>query len=337
MASSRSDPPASCAGATVTGETCQRALRESGDRKSAPGSRFIVETAKSLEVVVAVIASASIAGHVVDGAGKAIAGATSDRERRTRSERRGDDRQRHDHEWRAGAGRRHRCVELTGLAAGTYKLGALDAGRPLPPSGKPVEVTVAASEHKAGVVVTADRANGVIEGVVTSADGKPIADAWVSVHQELEDMIAGLLGAQGEGGSDHGSRSVTIVSNSDGGGGIGDVAPALTDASGHFKLVGLRARFVDGDRRGASRRVARSPARGHARRAGHDPSVQRHRAPRYRARIERARDAVYGDVERPDSRAAELRESRWLVLVSARRPGDYTVHVESDLGNGDAG
>ncbi len=271
------------------------------------------------EVVVAVSSSASIAGHLVDGTGKAIAGATVVANPRGPSDEativngvitsgvqaRADE---------AGA------FELTGLAAGTYRLGALDGGRPLPPSGKPVQVAIAANEHKTGVVVAADRANGVIEGIVTSADGKPLADAWVSVHQELDDMIAGLLGAEGEGESDHESRSIT-VNTSDGGGGIGDVAPALTDASGHFKLGGLARVPWTVTAEAFGRCGARSSAQGHTRRAGHDPNARRHRVARHRTRIDGARDALHRDVERADPRATELREPGWIVLVPARRPG----------------
>ena len=63
------------------------------------------------------------------------------------------------------------------------------------------KVTLTAVEHKTGVVLAVDRPDGVIRGVVTGADGKPIADAWVSVHQDFEAML----------GDDDGSRARRVA------------------------------------------------------------------------------------------------------------------------------
>ena len=297
------------------------------------GEQVVHVTSSMGEVVVAVSSSASIAGHLVDGAGKAIAGATvianprgpSDEATIVNGAVTSGVQARAD---QAGA------FELTGLAAGTYRLGALDAGRPLPSSGKPVEVTVAASEHKTGVIVAANRANGVIEGVVTSADGKPLADAWVSVHQELDDMIAGLLGGEGEGDSEHESRSIT-VSNSDGGG-IGDVAPALTDASGHFKLVGLprvpwtvTAEAQAGALRGRQLKVT--------------PDAQ---VTIQALGVTELRGIAHGStgpatlctvtLTGPTHAQQSFANPDGSFSFARVDPGAYSVHVESELGNGDA-
>ncbi len=286
------------------------------------------------EIVVTVSSSASIAGHLVDGTGEPIAGATVIANPRVASDEATivngmitSGVQAHVDD--TGA------FELTGLAAGTYRLGALDAGRPLPPSGKPLEVTVAANEHKTGIIVAADRANGVIEGVVTSADGRPLADAWVSVHQELDDMIAGLLGEQGEGEGDHESRSIT-VNNSDGGGGLGDVAPVLTDATGHFKLVGLprvpwtvTAEAQAGGLRGRQLEVTPD-----AQVTIHVLGVTELRGIAHGASGPATLCTV--TLTGPTHAQQSFANPDGSFSFPRVDPGAYTVHVESDLGNGDA-
>jgi hypothetical protein len=130
--------------------------------------------------------------------------------------------------------------ELRGLAADSYRLRVLDRGRPLRPRGKPVKVTLAAAERKTGVELAVDRPNGVIKGVVTGPDGAPLADAWVSVEQ---DLLAGMRPGQedDEGGGGGGRRMMMIEAREDGegGGGAGDIPPVLTDAQGRFAIGGL--------------------------------------------------------------------------------------------------
>jgi hypothetical protein len=96
------------------------------------------------------------------------------------------------------------------------------------------KVSVTAVEHKTGVTLVVDRPDGVIRGVVTGADGKPIADAWVSVHQDFADMLGDPAEHEGEVGS----RMVMIESSGDGGD-TGGLPPALTDASGKFEIKNL--------------------------------------------------------------------------------------------------
>ncbi|HET9991267.1 MAG TPA: carboxypeptidase-like regulatory domain-containing protein, partial [Kofleriaceae bacterium] len=122
--------------------------------------------------------------------------------------------------------------ELTGLAAATYRLSVLDRGRPLPmkSASAAANVALAPGEHKTGVELVVDRPDGVIQGTVTGPDGKPLADAWVSADQGIEDMLAGL--------GDGGSRELSVMSNGDGTP-TNAVAPVLTDANGHFAITGL--------------------------------------------------------------------------------------------------
>ncbi|HUJ61083.1 MAG TPA: carboxypeptidase regulatory-like domain-containing protein [Kofleriaceae bacterium] len=130
------------------------------------------------------------------------------------------------------------AYELRGLAPGAYRLRVLDRGRMLPAHGKPPALqTVAAGEHRTGVELAVERADGVIRGTVTGPDGKPLADAWVSVQLDLMDMVASINPEPSDDGAGVHSQFVTIQSSGDGEDGA--VSPVLTDASGAFELRGL--------------------------------------------------------------------------------------------------
>ncbi len=204
----------------------------------------VVAEVPGAEVVVRVAAGGSIAGRVIDGEGKPIANVTVMGAREAASERTTIVNGMITSGVQAlttGTG----AFELRGLPAGTFKLQVLDRGHALPPraharadaasdpGSKPVTVTLAAAEHKTGVELAVDRATGTIEGTVTGPDGKPLADAWVSAHQDLNQMLAGMMDPGAEG-----SRSLTIE-NRDDGDSVSDSPPSLTDASGHFVIAGL--------------------------------------------------------------------------------------------------
>src|SRR5262249_32787432 len=115
--------------------------------------------------------------------------------------------------------------------AGTFRLRVLDRGRPLPMKSE-AKVTLGATEHKTGITLAVDRADGVIRGVVTGADDKPLADAWVSLHQDVGSLLESMDHEEGE------SRMVTVRVEDDGSGST-TLAPALTDANGKFELTNL--------------------------------------------------------------------------------------------------
>jgi hypothetical protein len=183
-------------------------------------------------VVVEVKPGASIAGKVVDGAGKAVAGVA------VMAAPRGDTERTTIVNGMVTSGiqgltNAAGVFELRGLAAGSYRLSVLDRGRPLPMKAK-AEVTLTAAENKTGITLAVDRPDGVIRGVVTGAGGKPIADAWVSVHQDFRDMLGEAMDRE----SGSGSRMVRIQTTDDGGD-TGSMPPALTDANGKFEIRNL--------------------------------------------------------------------------------------------------
>jgi carboxypeptidase family protein len=73
---------------------------------------------------------------------------------------------------------------------------------------------------------------------VTGPDGKPLADAWVSVHQDIMSMLDEQAPGPNEGAQ---MRSITVDSSGDEGGSLvgTEVPPALTDAQGHYEIRGL--------------------------------------------------------------------------------------------------
>ena len=193
------------------------------------GSANVV--AGTAEITISVKPGGTIHGRVVDGKGTPIANA------------------------RVNAGSGHRTeitngmvtsgaaavtsatgeFDLTGLAASDYLLSVLDRGRPVPMKSKATaKVALAAGEHKTGVELVVDRPDGVIQGVVTGPDGQPLADAWVSVEQNFEDMISAMMAEQQEAGS----KELSVEASDDGGDG-NSIAPVLTDANGHFIITGL--------------------------------------------------------------------------------------------------
>jgi len=199
----------------------------SGDEGSAP----VAAKPGMADVTIAVKPGGTLAGRVVDAKGKPVAGASVN----------------------AASGNRTEVVngmvtsgiaaltgadgtfELTGLAAASYRLSVLDRGRPLPmkTAATAATIAIAPSEHKTGVELVVDRPDGVIQGTVTGPDGKPVADAWVSVDQSLEDMLASLDDHPGD------FHEMRVESRGDDGGAPNAIAPVLTDANGHFAITGL--------------------------------------------------------------------------------------------------
>ena len=216
-------------GPFVEGDSRLTARCPSGDQGAAA-----VKVAPGMpDVIVRVSPGGSIAGRAVDGEGKPVAGVGVIANEVSRGEhttiRNGAVTSGAQATTDASG-----AYRIAGLAAGSYRLGALDRGQPLALRGAPPSVELAAGEHKTGVDLAIDRPDGVISGTVTGPDGKPLADAWVSVQQDLLAMLAG------PGGPGQPTSRTISVENSDGPGGDTSFPPALTDTQGHYAIRGLR-------------------------------------------------------------------------------------------------
>jgi len=220
-------------GPTAAGAGMLSARGASGEQ----GSLAIEVTNGMPEVVLALTPGAAIAGRVLDGKGKPAAGVAVMAA--------------------PTAGEQHTMIvngvitsgiqaltdatgayEIRGLAAGTYSLSALERGRPLPVRGKAPKVTLGAAARKTGVDFTVERPDGVIRGVVLGPDGAPLADAWVSVDQDLQSMVERMLADREPG---EGSMMMRVEMADDGDRETSAFPPALTDAEGRFEIRGLPA------------------------------------------------------------------------------------------------
>ena len=303
----------------------------SGDQ----GSQAIEITPKLGDVVVRVAPGASIAGRVVDGEGKPIAGTTVMASTTGDSDRTTIVNGMITSGVRAVTGSTG-TFELDGLAAGTYRLSVLDRGRPMKMKGKVPVMKLAANEHKTGVELAVDRPNGTIKGRVVGADGKALADAWVSLHQDIDEMLSGMMPAPDD--VQGGSRMITVeASGDDSGGGVAtnELPPALTDASGNFTITGVPSGTWDV--------VAEAQAgklRGRANRVTPDATVTI-----TATGVTELDGTVHGangvpalfDVELDGpTKAQRSFAGSGAFSFSRVDPGDYTVKVTSADGNGEA-
>jgi Carboxypeptidase regulatory-like domain len=227
-----------------------------GDRGKQAGEA----AAGTVEVVVHVAPGASIAGRVVDGEGKAVGGVTVAASSIGESENTmvvngmvtsGV----HGITGRAGA------FEIVGLAAGTYRLSVLERGRPMKLLARSEPVKLAGTDHKTGVELVVERPTGRVRGRVIGPGGHPLADAWVSVHQGVDEMIAGMMPR--DDGPPGGSQVFVAASDSgDGSVANNELPPVLTDAQGAFLITGIPAGVWDvlaeaqaGTLRGRARKI----------------------------------------------------------------------------------
>jgi protocatechuate 3,4-dioxygenase beta subunit len=295
----------------------------------AQGSKKIAVAAGTNEVVVAVKAGGSIAGTVVDRKGKPVAGITvmatpgGDVERTTIVN------------GMITSGEQtltnaQGMFELRGLAAGPYQLGALDRGRPVPTDGDKA-VTLGEAEKKTGVKLSVDRADGVIRGVVTGPDGKPLADAWVSLHVGIDDLVEARMDRERRGSS----RIVRVENNDEGASSAGDIAPVLTNASGAFEITGLArlpytvlAEAQSGALRGQQLRVTPDAS----------ITIQALGVTELRGTVKASAPLTWFTVELE----GPTREQRTFATPDGTfsfgrvDPGKYTVSVTSSAGNGEA-
>lgn len=276
------------------------------------------------EVIVHVAPGASIAGRVVDGSGKPVAAVTVMAAPRSGTERTVivNGLVTSGAQVITGADGKY---ELGGLAAATYHVSVLDRGKPLPMKND-VTLALAATDHKTGVELAVERPDGVISGTVVGGDGQPIADAWVSVHQDLADMV----GSMGSGSE---SRMITVQETDDGSGPDREYAPALTDASGHFEIRGLPrtpwtvvAEAQHGALRGRQAKVTPDAT----------VTIKALGITSLGGVVHSAAGMFTVELEGPTHQQRSFASADGTFSFARVDPGSYVVHVTSSAGNGDA-
>jgi protocatechuate 3,4-dioxygenase beta subunit len=297
-----------------------------GDRGELAGQAAAAMT----ELVVSVASGASIAGRVVDGEGKPVGGVTVAASPRGETETttvvNGMVTSRF-HAVTGDAG----AFDLVGLAAGTYRLDVLDRGRPMKQKAGAEPVKLAAGKHQSGVELVVERPRGTIKGRVIGPDGAPVADAWVSVHQGIDDMIAGIAA------HDDGAAQLVRVEASDSGDGSGasnELPPALTDAQGAFQITGVPAGTWD-----VLAEAQAGALRGRARKVTPDATVEIKASGV--ASLDGAAHGPGGpaalfSVELDGPSPARRTFAGGAFHFARLDPGDYVVRVTSDDGRGEA-
>ena len=210
-------------GSVAPGKVTVAARCPNGDE----GTIDVTVVADAPEHVVPVKPGSSIAGRIIDTTGNLIVGVTVNAELAT-------DRATMTTIVNSTVTSGFKAItstggafEIRGLNADTYRLDALDRGRPMK-TKKGVKVVLATAQHATGIEIVVERPAGTIRGTVTGPDGAPVADAWVALHQTVEDLIHSM-----DTGDDD-TRGVTIDGAS-----TNDLPPVLSDARGHFELINL--------------------------------------------------------------------------------------------------
>lgn len=128
--------------------------------------------------------------------------------------------------------------ELLGLDAGSWAIEVRDAhGDPLAwAEGGAQELVVTLGEAEQRTLdLRVEARDGRVTGTLRDAEGKPVADAWVSIRFTPE-LRAPTPPREGEG-----PRSEMVMRvESDAGLGRSDIPPTLTDAAGRFAFAHLR-------------------------------------------------------------------------------------------------
>lgn len=129
--------------------------------------------------------------------------------------------------------------EIGGVAAGDYEVQVTDRhGEPLPIEGGTQgrgRLTVSKGADVQGYVIRVDTYDGVIQGVVHTADGEPVPDVWVQAT-----LVPDMRRPEPPE-PDEGNRSrMEMVIDGDGSTGSRGRPPVLTDDEGRFEFVGLR-------------------------------------------------------------------------------------------------
>jgi hypothetical protein len=215
------------------------------------------------------------------------------------------------------------AFQIHGLPPGTYGLSVVDRGKPRPLRTRSPVITLAASERRTGIELIVESTSGFIAGTVTSPDGAPLADAWVSATPELTTLELMNLDT---------SHTTSPAMNLGPGGSDPTPPPVLTDARGHYELAGLfHMRYT----------VTAEAQRGQlrARRVDVIPDVtldlQTHGVSSITGTVTGPGGpvAVFSVALRGPTRA-DRSIAQGQFAFDHVEPGDYTVYVESLIGGG---
>lgn len=205
------------------------------------GGKLEVEVAASdvEDVVIHLDARAKVSGLVRDAQGQPVAGA-SVLARRVRDDRAKVQVIVDGRELTANAAPTSDTgqYELLGLESGAWTLEVRDAHGDVlawaEGGQQPLALTLGEAEQRT-LDLRVEASDGRVSGTLRDAEGKPVADAWVSIRSTPE------LRPPPAPSADEGPRSeMVMMVESDVGLGHGDIPPTLTDAQGRFAFERLR-------------------------------------------------------------------------------------------------
>jgi protocatechuate 3,4-dioxygenase beta subunit len=231
------------------------------------------------------------------------------------------------------------AFEIVGVAADRYEITVSDRygdelallGGPLLRDGPVPEIEIGSAD-RSDVDLSVDAHDGIVRGTVTTADGDPAADVWVTLARRPDPIAPRPDDGDEEGESRSESRMIIATSDGTGSGGR---PPALTGEDGSFQFTGLRdgsyqitaeadggrSRTTDQARPGEHVKLRLGPLSGVEGRAMLDGEP-----------LQSFVVAVAG----PTSRSRRVRDKRGHFAVDRLDPGEYRLTVRAGGASGSA-